>query len=349
VYIHTVFSSSNCIFNQFSKFGKKELVMAEKIVVIGTGGTIAGRSAQAGDNVGYQAGQVGVADLLQAVPSLADVLAGREMHVVQLAQVDSKDMDFALWRELGVACAAYLADPQVAAVVVTHGTDTLEETAFFLDQVLPVELLEKQSVVFACAMRPATAVAPDGPQNLLDAVSVACSGARGVLAVCAGRIHSAQQVQKVHPYRLDAFDSGETGPLGVVEEGRVRWLAVPPPTANATARISIDSLPPLSDWPRVEIVVSHAGASGHIVRSLCTVLPGVPSVRGLVVAATGNGTVHHALEAALQEAQAAGVRVVRSTRCAQGRVIAGPQEGVLPLAPWAPVKARIALMLELMA
>jgi L-asparaginase len=349
VYIHTVFSSSNCIFNQFLKFGKKELLMAEKIVVIGTGGTIAGRSAQAGDNVGYQAGQVAVADLLQAVPSLAGVLDGRELHVVQLAQVDSKDMDFALWRELVIACAAYLADPEVVSVIVTHGTDTLEETAFFLDQVLPVACLENKSVVLACAMRPATAVAPDGPQNLLDAVSVACSGARGVLAVCAGRVHSAQQVQKVHPYRLDAFDSGEAGPLGVVEEGRVRWLAVAPPATDASARISIEKLLPVSDWPRVEIVMSHAGASGHMVRSLCTELTGVPPVRGLVVAATGNGTVHLALEAALQEAQAGGVRVVRSTRCAQGQVIAGPKEVSLPLTPWSPVKARIALMLDLMA
>jgi L-asparaginase len=323
--------------------------MVKKIVVIGTGGTIAGRSAQVGDNVGYQAGQVAVADLLDAVPGLADVLEGRELRALQLAQVDSKDMEFALWRDLAIACAAHLADPEVVSVVVTHGTDTLEETAFFLDQVLPFACLAHQSVVFACAMRPATAVVPDGPQNLLDAVAVACSGARGVLAVCAGRIHSAQHVQKVHPYRLDAFDSGEGGALGVVEEGRVRWLAVPPPANDAGVRVSLEKLPPASDWPRVEIVVSHAGASGQTVRSLCTTLIGVPPVCGLVVAATGNGTVHHALEAALREAQAAGVQVVRSTRCAQGQVIAGPKQVALALTPWPPVKARIALMLELMA
>jgi L-asparaginase len=328
---------------------RKELLMAEKIVVIGTGGTIAGRSVQAGDNVGYQAGQVAVADLLHAVPGLADVLKGRELRVVQLAQVDSKDIGFALWRDLAIACNAQFADPEVVSVIVTHGTDTLEETAFFLDQVLPVACLENQSVVLACAMRPATAVAPDGPQNLLDAVSVACSGARGVVAVCAGRVHSAQQVQKVHPYRLDAFDSGEAGPLGVVEEGRVRWLAVPPPATDATARISIEKLPPAPDWPRVEIVMSYAGASGQTVRSLCTTLTGVPPVRGLVVAATGNGTVHHALEEALHEAQAAGIQVVRTTRCAQGQVIAGPKQVALALTPWPPVKARIVLMLELMA
>jgi L-asparaginase len=348
VYIHTVFSSSNCIFNQFLKFGKKVFVMAEKIVVIGTGGTIAGRSARAGDNVGYQAGQVAVADLLQAVPGLLAVLAGRELLTVQLAQIDSKDLDFALWEKLAAACAQHLADPEVTAVVVTHGTDTLEETAFFLAHVLPPASLSHKPVVLTCAMRPATALAPDGPQNLLDAVAVACSGAQGVLAVCAGRVHGALQVQKVHPYRLDAFDSGEAGPLGVVEEGRVRWLSVQAPAAAQVPPVA-GALPSSPDWPRVEIVMSHAGASAHTVRSLCASAVGAPPVRGLVVATTGNGTVHYALEQALQEAQAAGIRVVRSTRCTQGQIIAAPEEASLPWTRWSPVKARIALMLELMA
>ena len=322
--------------------------MAGKIVVIGTGGTIAGRSAQAGDNVGYQAGQVAVADLLQAVPGLPAVLAGRELVTLQLAQIDSKDLEFALWEKLAAACAQHLADPEVTAVVVTHGTDTLEETAFFLAQVLPVASLVHKPVVLTCAMRPATALVPDGPQNLFDAVAVACSDAHGVLAVCAGRVHGALQVQKVHPYRLDAFDSGEAGPLGVVEEGRVRWLAALPP-ATGELRVDASKLPPAQAWPRVDIVMSCAGATGHTVRSLCAPAPGVPPVRGLVVAATGNGTVHHALEQALTEAQAAGIRVVRSTRCAQGQVVAGPGSAPLPLTPWPPVKARIALMLDMMA
>ena len=322
--------------------------MAEKIVVIGTGGTIAGRSAQAGDNVGYQAGQVAIADMLRAVPGLPHVLAGRELLTLQLAQIDSKDLEFALWEKLAAACSRYLADPEVTGVVVTHGTDTLEETAFFLAQVLPTESLMHKPVVLACAMRPATALAPDGPQNLLDAVAVACSGAQGVLAVCAGRIHGALQVQKVHPYRLDAFDSGEAGPLGVVEEGRVRWLSAQTPEAVQAYPVA-GALPGSPDWPRVEIVMSHAGASAHMVRCLCAPVVGVPPLRGLVVATTGNGTVHFALAQALQEAQAAGIRVVRSTRCTQGQIVAGLEGAPLPWTRWSPVKARIALMLELMA
>jgi L-asparaginase len=266
----------------------------------------------------------------------------------QLAQIDSKDVEFSLWQDLVVACAESLADPEITAVIVTHGTDTLEETAFFLDRVLPTAVLANKPVVLTCAMRPATALAPDGPQNLLDAATVACSGARGVLVVCAGQIHGAQQVQKVHPYRLDAFDSGEAGPLGIVEEGRVRWLAALTPAA-AEVRPAMKRLPPAQAWPRVEIVMSHSGASAHTVLSLCASAPGVPPVRGLVVAATGNGTVHHALEDALKAVQAVGVRVVRSTRCAQGQVVAGAKAGFFPSTPWQPVKARIALMLDLMS
>ncbi len=108
----------------------------------------------------------------------------------------------------------------MAGIVITHGTDTLEETAWLLPNVLDAA----KPVVLTCAMRPATALVPDGPQNLLDAVSLAAEPtARGVLMVAAGVVHGAREVSKVHPLRLDAFESGDTGPLGWVEAGRVRW------------------------------------------------------------------------------------------------------------------------------
>ena len=203
--------------------------MLKKIVVLGTGGTIAGQSRHAGDNVGYTAGQVAVSDLLQAVPGLDKVLGGRELVSEQVAQLDSKDMSFAVWRSLAQRCAQHLADASVDAVLITHGTDTLEETAFFLDQMLAPALLCGKPLVLTCAMRPASALTPDGPQNLLDAVALAGSGRCGVFVVCAGSVHSARQVQKVQTYRVDAFDSGEAGPVAMVEEGRVRWLVTPEP------------------------------------------------------------------------------------------------------------------------
>ena len=185
----------------------------QKIVVLGTGGTIAGTSASAADHTGYTAAQLGVQHLLDAVPGLSDALHGDTLVGEQVAQLDSKDMDHATWQALALRTAHWLEQPEVRAVVITHGTDTLEETAWFLQQVLH----PSKPVVMTCAMRPATALAPDGPQNLLDALALArAPQAPGVWVVCAGQIHTAERVQKVHPYRLDAFSSGESGPQGWV-------------------------------------------------------------------------------------------------------------------------------------
>ncbi|WP_284428474.1 asparaginase [Acidovorax sp. SUPP950] len=311
-----------------------------KIVVLGTGGTIAGKAAKAGDNIGYTAGQVSVGQLLEAIPGLAQAARGR-IEAEQIAQIDSKDMDFAVWRQLAHRCTQLLADPDVRGVVVTHGTDTLEETAWFLDSVLDTA---ERPVVLACAMRPATAIAPDGPQNLLDAVAVAATpGARGVLAVVAGTIHTARDVQKVHPYRVDAFSSGDAGPLGWVEEGAVRlthgWPAPSVPRLDALHHIANTYL-----WPRVEVLMNHVGADGRIVDLL--VLDGVD---GLVVAATGNGTLHHALAKALERAHESGVEVRVATRCPLGRVLPKPGDALPHSEGLSPVKARISLLLDLLA
>ena len=314
-------------------------VDTQKIVVLGTGGTIAGRAQAAGDNVGYVAGEVGVQALVDAVPGLAQA-AGGALAAEQVAQIDSKDMDGAVWLALAQRVQAHLDDPAVRAVVVTHGTDTVEETAWFLHSVLAAH----KSVVLTCAMRPATAVVPDGPQNLLDAMAVArAPGARGVLVACAGAVHGAHAVQKVHPYRVDAFSSGEAGPLGWVEEGLVRLAQDWPSAPGGWAQAALEKIANGAPWPRVEILTSHAGATGAVADALVR-----DGVQGLVVAATGNGTVHHALEAALLRARQAGVAVRVTTRCALGQV--GPRAGApLPLARGlSPVKARIALQLELL-
>jgi len=308
--------------------------MQNKIVVLGTGGTIAGTSAVASDNVGYTAAQIGVAQLVQAVPALAAV----PLECEQVAQIDSKDMGFAVWRTLALRAAHHLARDDVAGLVVTHGTDTLEETAYFLQRVLA----PGKPVVMTAAMRPATSLQADGPQNLLDAVRVAgYAGAYGVVAVLNGQMHSAHDVRKTHTYRLDAFSSGDPGPLGVLEEDRLRrFRPWPQGIAIGAERLPAD----VSTWPRVEIVTSHAGASGAVVRALCA-----GGAQGLVVAATGNGTLHHEVEAALREAQAQGVRVLRSSRCLNGRVLAQADD-VLPSADdLTPVKARVELMLGMMS
>lgn len=313
----------------------------KKIVILGTGGTIAGTAAHAGDNLGYTAAQVGIGQLVAALPALAN--SRFELFSEQVAQIDSKDMDFGIWRALAQRVAHWLAQDEVQGIVITHGTDTLEESAFFLQALLN----PAKPVVLTCAMRPATALAPDGPQNMLDAVAVAShTGARGVVVVCAGVIHSAADVQKVHTYRLDAFSSGDAGPLGYVEEGRLRLLRNWPSALVEQAQAAIKKIAPGTDdqsWPRVEIVMNCAGADGRAVRALVA-----DGVQGLVVAGTGNGTLHHALEAALLKAQAGGVRVVRATRCLEGRVLPKTGDVLVDSQGLSPVKARVALMLALM-
>lgn len=273
------------------------------VVILGTGGTIAGRASDRNDNIGYAAGEVGIDQLVAAVPQLD---AKGPVITEQVAQLDSKDMDFQIWARLAARVQHFLSRPEVVGLVITHGTDTLEETAFFLQRVCR----PSKPVVLTCAMRPATALVPDGPQNLLDAVAVARHpGVQGVVAVCAGTVHGPEDVQKVHTYQADAFDSGDAGPLGYVEEGRVRQLRAWPGTKRSSSGSSPEASADVSPqavitsdgvgWPRVEIVMNHAGAGGAVVGALQA-----QGVHGLVVACTGNGTVHHALEAALLQAQA---------------------------------------------
>ena len=323
--------------------------MKKKIVVLGTGGTIAGRSERGSDNVGYKAGEVDVQSLLQAISPLQAALKGRELVTEQVAQLDSKDMSFAVWAMLALRCAHHLQDADVDAVLITHGTDTLEETGFFLEQVLPAAPLQRKPLVLTCAMRPSTSLTPDGPQNVIDAVAVALdSAACGVLVVCAGSVHSARMVQKSHTYRLDAFDSGDAGPLAVVEEGQVRWFGRPTLPAMSGA-VDLQALSS-NVWPRVEVVLSYAGASGAMGRSLANGAVAEAPLRGVVVAGSGNGTVHEELEEALVEIQLLGVRVVRASRCGRGQVVQGEAIAAFPHSNGlSPVKARIALMLELMA
>ena len=310
------------------------------IVILGTGGTIAGLAASASDNIGYTAAQVGVEQLIAAIPSLTD---GGSVLTEQVAQIDSKDMSFGVWAQLAARVGHYLARENVGGIVITHGTDTIEETAFFLQAVCQPE----KPVVLTCAMRPASALVPDGPQNVVDALVVARHpGASGVTVVCAGTIHSAIEVQKVHTYQLDAFSSGDGGPIGFIEEGRLRlirnWPLAPVRHAQAAMK-KIASVASLADWPRVEIVVNYAGASGLLVDALVA-----QGVHGLVVAGTGNGTLHHDLEAALLQAQAGGVRVVRATRCVNGRVLPKPGDLLPDSHGLSPVKARVALVLDLL-
>jgi L-asparaginase len=325
--------------------------MQKKIVVLGTGGTIAGTAPNASDNVGYRAAQLPIGSLLNAVPALDASLGTLVLESEQIMQLDSKDVGPEHWRALAMQAQAQLARADVVGLVITHGTDTLEETAFFLAQVLPAQLLNHKPVVMTGAIRPATSLAPDGPQNLRDSIAVCRDkAARGVLVAFAGMVHAAQYVQKIHPYRLAAFDSGEAGPLGLIEEGVVRWLHPCRALDVVGMPFQLEWLQSLV-WPRVDIVLSHACANGAMVRALTkTPQLGDDAVGGIVVAGSGNGTIHKDLEDALLAAQAQGIRVIRSSRCTAGAIVQGPEQSdvIARAAAPTPVKARIALMLDLM-
>jgi L-asparaginase len=301
--------------------------------ILGTGGTIAGTASSATAQSGYTAATLGITQLLAAVPQLS----GLPLQARQVAQLDSKDMSHAVWQQLVRAVADELARDEVSGVVVTHGTDTLEETAYLLQRVLA----PGKPVVLTAAMRPATSLQADGPQNLLDAVTLARTpGVRGVLVLLAGRVHAGDQVRKVDAWRLDAFDSGDAGPLAWVRDGTVQQLRDWPRGEALGADITEVAL---SNWPRVAWFTSHAGFDPAVVDAAVAA-----GFDGLLLAGTGNGSLHADLLAAAMRAQAAGLVVRLSTRCASGRVVgAGPHALAISDAP-GPAQARVALLLELL-
>lgn len=305
--------------------------MNGQLWVLGTGGTIAGTAASRTDHTGYTAAQMGVDALIDSVPGLIGALRGAQLQTEQMAQLDSKDMDLATMARLAVRCAALLAQEAVRAIVVTHGTDTLEETAYFLHRVLPAPLLVRKSVVMTCAMRPATSSQSDGPRNLYDAVSAALdSTTHGVRLACAGRVMAAEYVTKLHSHELDAFSEH-------------KW----PDARMEYEQDAIQKIVHATHYPRVEIIMNHAQQGGAIVRALLDA-PTDDPVKGLVIAATGNGTISAALQDALLQAQSRGIWVWRSTRVAFGSVTPTARDA-LPCTHLPPVKARIEMVLQLLS
>jgi len=328
------------------------ILIRPRVAIVATGGTIAGVAASASDSLRYQSGALPVESLLSAVPS-AHALA--ELEAEQLAAIDSKDADDAFWCALSTNVSRLLARDDVSGVVITHGTDTLEETAYWLQ----LTVRSEKPVVLTAAMRPATALSADGPANLYDAITLAASRAargKGVLLAFCNRIHGARDLVKISGHALDAFASPGLGPLGSVQDGRVvferdaviRHDEIP---FNLTHSPALDFVRP-AGWQAAQlapvgVLLSHAGVTGGMVRAMRA-----EGVRGIVVAGTGNGSVHASLVAALREAIADGIAVVRSSRTGDCRVTddggrQGEGEGFVPGGTLNPYKARVLLMLAL--
>ena len=311
---------------------------SKKIVVLATGGTIAGLASNVLRPQQYQAGRVPVASLVSAIPR--DFLDQHRISISaeQIAQIDSKDMQESVWQALAARLWHHLNQPEVDGVVITHGSDTLEETAYFLQMVFQ----PNKPVVLTCAMRPANAPDADGPANLQDALWVAAhSGLHGVLVACGGSVHAGHRVQKIQSHDLKPFASLD-GPLARFVEGKFQTLRTMPSVEQPWPMPTALEVLQIQEWPRVELVLNHAGAQGENVRDM---LQSSRPPKGLVVAGTGNGTVHQGLEKVLKQAQTQGIRVLRTTRCALGQVQALPDDVLASAPDMTPVQARVALQL----
>lgn len=313
------------------------------VAVLATGGTIAGEAADASKTTDYKAGVVGVDKLLAAAPGLSGIA---RIQAEQVASIDSKDIGDALWLTLARRVNALLAQEDVKGVVIVHGTDTLEETAYWLQ----LTVASAKPVVLTAAMRPSTALSADGPLNLFNAVTLAAypgAAGQGVLVAFANRIHGARDVTKVSTYAADAFASPESGVLGWVQDGRVEFQRRVTRAHTVESVFRLNALAADEVLPAVQIVVSHAGVLRVAVDALVAA-----GVRGIVVAGTGNGSIHLTLQQALADARACGVAVVRASRVGSGHVMrngAAPDDalGLVSAGTLTPYKARVLLMLAL--
>lgn len=315
------------------------------VVVLGMGGTIAGLSPTAGDRQ-YQAAQVPVAALASGLP----LPAGWRLETEQVAQVDSKDMAWPAWRQLLQAVARHQARPHVKALLITHGTDTLEETALLLHLLLP----PRCPVVLTAAMRPANAPDADGPGNLRDALAAAVWAAQtpdapsaAVMVCMNGQVWSALSARKAHSWAVDAFDGGGDAAVATITGGHVsRGGGMLPPMPGWWA----DDAPLPQALPRVALLTAHADADDSLIRSLLQAHRDGTACRGLVLAGTGHGTLPESWQASLRLAHARGITIWRTTRVARGGV---SDERASAVSPWpatqqlTPAQARLALSLAL--
>jgi L-asparaginase len=278
-----------------------------RVIVLATGGTIAGAGASA-TRADYAAGRVPIDAMLGAVPGLADLAA---VQGEQIANVGSQDMTFNIMIALANRINEGLREEAVSGVVVTHGTDTMEETAFFLN----LTVKSRKPVVMTGAMRPATALSADGPLNLFNAVAVAAdprAAGRGVLVVMNDRIHGAHSLTKTNTTSVETFLSPINGLIGTVNYGQCQYFRHP---SHQHTENSAFSLTGVSAMPRVDILYACADMPADLVD--CSVASGA---RGLVIAGDGNGNMNAATVAQAARAAADGVVIVRSSRVPTGTV-----------------------------
>jgi len=312
-----------------------------KIVILATGGTIAGAQASTTE-AGYKSGSFSVDDLIKAVPPLKDLA---DISGEQVANIGSQTMNNEVWLRLAARVNAVLKG-DVDGVVITHGTDTMEETAYFLSLVVKSD----KPVVLVGSMRPATAISADGPANLYNAVALAANPeakGRGPLVVLNDEIHYAHEAQKMNTTQLDTFKSPNRGRAGVMNTGKAYFFSENTTRHTTKSEFSVEGKE-VKDLPRVEVVYSYANLGRETIDFLVE-----KGVKGIVLAGVGDGNSTDAAIAALADAAKKGVAVVRSSRTGSGLVVRNVEVdddklGFIAAMELSPQKARILLMLGLM-
>jgi len=310
-----------------------------QIVVLATGGTIAGAAAS-DVQAGYTSGQVGVEQLLAAVPQ-AKKLAS--LRGEQISNIGSQDMNDDVWLKLAGRINALAAMPNVSGIVITHGTDTIEETAYFLNLVVKT----KKPVVMTAAMRPATALSADGPLNFYNAVAVADhkdAAGRGILVVVNDWIHGASSLTKTSTTAVQTFLSPVWGLIGTVAYGDIEFFRGPVGKHTTESEFSIEGVKAL---PRVDIIMAYENMDGALINAAVQA-----GAKGLVIAGVGNGNMTAAAVEALAAQAKKGIVCVRSTRVTTGRVernveLDDNKLGLVASMGLNPQKARVLLRLAL--
>ncbi len=310
------------------------------IVILATGGTIAG-SAETQTQAGYTSGQVGVDILIDAVPQMKELA---EVTGEQISNVGSQDMSDAIWLKLARRINELARSPDVDGIVITHGTDTIEETAYFLNLVVKTD----KPVVLTAAMRPSTALSADGPLNIFNAVAVAAdpeAKGRGVLIVTNDDIHGARAITKTSTTDVQTFMSPERGLIGVSLYGVNRYFRYPYRAHTADSIFSVEGVEAL---PRVDVIYITADVSPDLIDSAV-----VKGAKALVTAGVGNGNMTGAALEAVKRAIEKGVVVVRSTRVPSGSVgrnveVNDDEVGTIASRELNPAKARVLLKLALL-
>jgi L-asparaginase len=311
-----------------------------QVVILATGGTIAG-TGELGTQAGYTSGQMGIDTMINAVPGigeLADILGE------QVANVGSQDMTFEIMIRLANRTNELLALKNVSGVVITHGTDTMEETALFLN----LTIKSKKPVVMTGSMRPSTAVSADGPLNLYNGVAVSADPAatgRGIMVVMNDRIHGAHSLTKTNTTSVETFLSPLTGLIGTVNYGKARYFRKPFRKHTYLSEFSVEGVTTL---PRVDIFYACADMPADLIE--CSIDKGA---KGIIIAGDGNGNMNAESLAAASRAAKKGAVIVRSSRVPSGTVsrnveIDDDRHNLIAADELNPAKARILLMLALL-